>query len=244
MKFKDIPKFVVNLERRTDRLKSIQSEMKYIGWDYELFYAVDTNSHVGCSLSHIEIIKLAKERNYECVLIIEDDCSVMPYANSLIEKLEVEIENLEFGVINLAPTLNRPVLKHDTLNVLIDITTLPPCLPHHRDIYATNMILYHQSVYDDLLELEEPSKLGYYAIDDFIFKFIVSKKQSYIPILPIAPQIGGWSDVSNGEYNNFYGQTYNWNLYSPFKIPSEFMSQQKNEETKQRKEMKDFQYVS
>jgi GR25 family glycosyltransferase involved in LPS biosynthesis len=167
MKFNEIPKFVVNLERRPERLKSIQAEMEYIGWDYELFYAVDKNSHVGCSLSHIEIIKLAKERNYECVLIIEDDCSVMPYANSLLEKIEVEIENLDFGVINLAPTLNRPVLKHNTLNTLMDITTLPPCLPHHRDIFATNMILYHNSsllfqknkvifqFYQSLLNLED-----------------------------------------------------------------------------------------
>jgi hypothetical protein len=106
------------------------------------------------------------------------------------------------------------------------------------------MILYHQSIYDDLLELEEPSKLGYYAIDDFIFKFISSKKQSYIPILPIGPQHGGWSDVSNGQYNNFYVQTYNWNGYCPFKIPGEFLDQQRNEELKRKKEMKDFYYVS
>lgn len=52
------PKFVVNLERRPDRLKQIQEEMSYIGWDYELFKAVDTNSHVGCTKSHCEIIKI------------------------------------------------------------------------------------------------------------------------------------------------------------------------------------------
>lgn len=235
MKFNEIPKFVINLERRPNRLKSIQTEMEYIGWEYELFPAVDTNSHIGCSLSHIEIIKLAKERNYKSVLIIEDDCSVMPYANSLLEKIEIELQNLDFGVINLSPTLNRPVLKHDNLETLIDITNLPPCLPHHRDIFATNMILYHQSIYDTILELEEKSKLEYYAIDDYIFKFIVSKKQSYIPILPIAPQSGGWSDVSNGQYNNFYVQTYNWNLYSPFKIPSQFLDQQRNDEIKEKK---------
>lgn len=244
MKFNEIPKFVVNLERRPDRLISIRNEMEYIGWEYEYFKAVDTNTHVGCSLSHIEILKMAKDRNYEMVLIIEDDCSVMPYAKSLLEKIESESDNLEFGVINLGPTLNRPVLKHQTYDSLIDITNLPPCLPHHRDVYATNMILYHHSIYDDVMKLEEPGNLGYYAIDDYIFKNVVTKKQSYVPSLPIAPQISSWSDVSNGQYNNFYGQTYNWNLYCPNKIPGEFLDQQRNEETKRKKEHKQYYYVN
>ncbi len=57
MNLSQVPKFVVNLERRLDRLEHIQKEMKYIGWDYELFKAVDLNNHGGCSLSHVEILK-------------------------------------------------------------------------------------------------------------------------------------------------------------------------------------------
>ena len=96
MIFTDTPKFVVNLERRPDRLESIKKEMDYIGWDYEYFKAVDTNSHVGCTRSHLEIIKIAKERGYEKVLIIEDDCTIMPYAKSMIEKIEQETNDFNF----------------------------------------------------------------------------------------------------------------------------------------------------
>lgn len=74
MKFNEIPKFVVNLERRPDRLSHIKNEMNYIGWDYEIFNAIDTNNHKGCSLSHIEILKIAKKREYNSVMVIEDDC--------------------------------------------------------------------------------------------------------------------------------------------------------------------------
>ena len=81
-----IPKFVVNLERRPDRLESIKKEMDYIGWDYELFKAVDLNHHGGCTLSHVEIIKIAKERGYKSVLVIEDDCTFLPYSKDLINK--------------------------------------------------------------------------------------------------------------------------------------------------------------
>ena len=46
MNITSIPKFVVNLERRPDRLEHIQKEMDYMGWDYELFKAVDLNNHM------------------------------------------------------------------------------------------------------------------------------------------------------------------------------------------------------
>ena len=64
MNLSNIPKFVVNLERRPDRLEHIKKEMEYIGWDFELFKAIDLNNHGGCSLSHFEILKLAKDSIY------------------------------------------------------------------------------------------------------------------------------------------------------------------------------------
>ncbi len=42
MKFNELPKFVVNLETRPDRLEDIKFELDYIGWDYEVFSAVNT----------------------------------------------------------------------------------------------------------------------------------------------------------------------------------------------------------
>ena len=237
-----IPKFVVNLERRPDRLEYIQKEMDYMGWEYELFKAVDLNSHRGCTLSHTEIIKIAKERGYDSVMVIEDDCSFLPYSKNLINKIDTESGDFKFGIINLAPTLNRKVNRSEENQLFLDITNLPPKLEHERGVFATNMIIYHSSVYDDVLELEKPEKLGYYAIDDYIYQFILPIKQSYSPILPIAPQMSSWSDVSQGQYNNFYTQTYNWNLYSPYKIPNEFLDYKYNQITKQNNEHKEFKY--
>jgi hypothetical protein len=242
MNITSIPKFVVNLERRPDRLEYIQKEMDYMGWEYELFKAVDLNSHRGCTLSHTEIIKIAKERGYDPVMVIEHDCSFLPYSKNLINKIDTESGDFKFGIINLAPTLNRKVNRSEENQLFLDITNLPPKLEHERGVFATNMIIYHSSVYDDVLELEKPEKLGYYAIDDYIYQFILPIKQSYSPILPIAPQMSSWSDVSQGQYNNFYTQTYNWNLYSPYKIPNEFLDYKYNQITKQNNEHKEFKY--
>jgi hypothetical protein len=209
--------------------------MEYIGWDYEIFKAVDLNNHGGCTLSHTEIIKIAKERGYDSVMVIEDDCTFLPYSKDLINKIETESDDFDFGIINLAPTLNRPVNRSEEQPLFLDITNLPPKKEYERGIFATNIMIYHKSIYDNVLEMEKPENLGYYAIDDYIYQFILPIKQSYSPILPIAPQMSSWSDVSQGQYNNFYTQTYNWNLYSPKKLPNEFKSEEGNEKIKEEK---------
>jgi GR25 family glycosyltransferase involved in LPS biosynthesis len=244
MNITNIPKFIVNLERRPDRLEHIKTEMEYIGWDYEIFKAVDLNNHGGCTLSHVEILKIAKERGYESVMVIEDDCTFLPYSKDLINKIETETGDFEFGIINFSPTLNRPVNRSEELPLFLDITNLPPKKEHERGIFATNMILYHKSIYDNVIEMEKPEILGYYAIDDYIYQFILPIKQSYSPILPIAPQMSSWSDVSQGQYNNFYTQTYNWNGYSPCKIPSEYLNGTLTQDLKNNKEHNQFTYVS
>lgn len=244
MNLNTIPKFVVNLERRKDRLEKIQKELSYIGWEYEIFKAVDTNDHKGCSLSHASIIKLAKENNWGEVLVIEDDCTFMPYSKSLVDQINEECRDLDYFIFNLAPTLNRPVNVSDKYKLLVDLTNLPPANEYHRGIFATNMILYNKKSYDIVLEIERPENIGYFAIDDYIYKNVFLKHQSYSPVLPIGPQTKDWSDVSQGDYSNFYTQTYNWNNYCPYKIPSEFLSYENNQKIKEQNIHKIFNYVS
>ena len=93
MKFDEIPKFVINLEKRPDRLKFIKKELEYIGWNYNVFKAHDKDSFLGCTLSHTDVIKKAKDNNWKYVMVIEDDCAIMPYANSFLKILETELEN-------------------------------------------------------------------------------------------------------------------------------------------------------
>jgi GR25 family glycosyltransferase involved in LPS biosynthesis len=59
MKFQELPKFVINLESRPDRLEDIKFELEYVGWDFELFNAINRNSYMGCTLSHLEILRIS-----------------------------------------------------------------------------------------------------------------------------------------------------------------------------------------
>lgn len=92
--------YLLNLERRKDRLKKVQSTLEDIKVsDYEVFKAIDglavcnTNSQLvtpgvfGCYQSHISIMEDAVSKKYERVLVLEDD--IIPHKN--IKKLS---ENL------------------------------------------------------------------------------------------------------------------------------------------------------
>lgn len=248
MKFSEIPKFVINLDRRPDRMESITKEMKYIGWDFERFSAIDTNSYMGITKSTFEVIKIAKERNYPRVMIIEDDCGFMPYSKDFLSKIEESCSDLEFAMFNLSPTQNRPLNVSEKYDLLFDITNTPEAPQECRGIYGANMVIYDQSIYDTIFDISltafTSSGEYFFSLDDYTYQFIVQKNQSYCPILPIAPQKTNDSNISEGVVNNWYMQTYNWNRWCPKKVPSEFMNQYKVQEMKDKNEHHKFFYVN
>jgi hypothetical protein len=65
----------INLDYRTDRLEHVLAEFKKVGIkNAERFSAVRMKAgNVGCTLSHIKCLELAKDRNWDHVFICEDD---------------------------------------------------------------------------------------------------------------------------------------------------------------------------
>jgi len=65
----------INLEHRKDRLQHVQDELKKIGINTpERVNAVKAQlGAIGCTLSHIRCLELAKQHDYEQVFICEDD---------------------------------------------------------------------------------------------------------------------------------------------------------------------------
>lgn len=225
MKFAEIPKFVINLKKRPERLESIKKEMDYMGWDYEVFEGIDLDSHVGCTHSHFGIFDIAEKRGYKKVMVIEDDNFFMPYAHDLVDKIE-SIE-FEYDYINLSPTLNRSIVKDEKHPYLHNLSIISE-EPINKGIFATNCIIYDTKVFDTIRQITGTTMSNgryFYAIDTFIWKNVIPNFKTYAPILPISAQKNFYSDVSGGVYNNFYTQTYNWQPRATVKIPKEFTNQ-------------------
>jgi|688.fasta_scaffold00827_25 glycosyl transferase family 25 len=69
----------INLESRNDRKQHVEAQLKSLkhgmqNLNIERFNAIkNENGAIGCSMSHLRCVKLAKERNWDHVLICEDD---------------------------------------------------------------------------------------------------------------------------------------------------------------------------
>lgn len=115
--------YLLNLNRRKDRLKESTKKLEYCEIEFERFAAVDgsvfqnvwetfnskehyfTNpNYLACALSHLSIYKDALDNGYSKILIIEDDNSIRKNANAefgnIINELP-EWELLYFGFIPL-----------------------------------------------------------------------------------------------------------------------------------------------
>lgn len=69
--------YVINLDSRVDRMESIRSQFNKIGLEFTRFSAIkETNGVNGCRLSHLAILKDAKEQGYKKILICEDDLAL------------------------------------------------------------------------------------------------------------------------------------------------------------------------
>lgn len=79
---------VINLDERTDRQKEIEEEFREWPVPVERVSAVKLRpGWKGCSASHLKCIRLAKERGYPWILILEDDCVLRPDASQRLQAL-------------------------------------------------------------------------------------------------------------------------------------------------------------
>lgn len=116
----------INLDKRKDRLEEINEEFKKMDFDFSKiirFSAIEIN-HIGCSLSHLEVIKFVKKHNFKNVLVLEDDFEFLVDKKELNETLNKFFKDeSDFDVVMLS---YNPLIyeEHsDILNKAINITT-------------------------------------------------------------------------------------------------------------------------
>jgi len=94
------------------------------GWlrgtdEYYLKYKLGA---LGCMRSHIEIMKIALERNYSKILILEDDTKfainpqIKTYAN-IAKNLTPQLKNINYGILYLGGTHREMGLSRKTPNI-------------------------------------------------------------------------------------------------------------------------------
>ncbi len=146
---------------------------------------------VGANTAHINCIKLAKERGYKNILILEDDISFRDDIHELFEKVSNQIKNIDWGMLYLG-SATQP--KESIINVSENLIKASNLLACHA--YAVNSIIYNKII-DEGLE--------YGAELDNFYKFIIQAQYNCLCTRPrliwqnngISITLNGFRDTAN-----------------------------------------------
>jgi len=202
--------FVLNLERRPDRLDDFRKKAEKIGLEYEVFKSVDSKnidrfglvegrpvklestefysevndyflSQLGCLLSHLSVLKHCRDNNIKNVLILEDDVAFSDQFESRYEKFNLSF-NKEWDMIYFSGSLVNKSDDCDSYSKLISC-------------YTTHSYAVNSNVYDYLIE-----KIEHYMLScpiDVVYSGLHSSINSWISIPFLTYQSDGFSDIQN-----------------------------------------------
>jgi glycosyl transferase family 25 len=172
--------FYINLEHRKDRKNQIESEIKKIDplfQKMERFNACTYKNDkirknvigaIGCSMSHLNIVKIAKERKYKRILVFEDDFMFKVNINDLNNYMENFIKNIKYFSFLLFGT-----------NKLKSSISIKPNIYKVHFSQTTSGYIIDESIYDKYIshienttqKLIETQKKELYAVDMAWHKF-------------------------------------------------------------------------
>lgn len=114
--------YVINLPERKDRLEKIKREliemnMPLTSEKVEIFPAIRPESAEsfpsigarGCVLSHYNILKQAKERQFNRVLILEDDLALSKYFKENEAKLLEQLQQIDWALVYFGHFLDQDI---------------------------------------------------------------------------------------------------------------------------------------
>lgn len=167
--------YCISLKKRTDRRKHITEMMAKHGLEFEFFDAIENkNGTLGCFDSHVEVLKLAREKGLDKVMIMEDDCEFIR-----------DFELPEF------PDNWEMLFLGGAVNMIYD--------RYNKDWYQVSTWYAHcylvkSSLFDELIETAERLR-GKKAIDEVYCEDIHYQHYTYIIYPLLAQQYDNYSDI-------------------------------------------------
>lgn len=185
----------INLAHRVDRLHEITEELTKFNLVGERFNAIPTsNGIVGCGYSHLEVLKLAKQRGYKNVLILEDDFTFLITKEEFEKELTMLFNNeIQFDVCMLAYNLKK-----------FETSVHGPFLKRVLSAQTASAYIVNSTYYDTLINLyhfaipllEKTGQHWIYA-NDQIWKELQRKDNWICFTARIGKQRAGYSDNVN-----------------------------------------------
>jgi glycosyl transferase family 25 len=204
---KSMPTMYINLLSRVDRKEHVVSELKKIGINNPTrFNAIKMeNGALGCSMSHLKCVELAKKNNYEYVFICEDDIT---FLNPTLFNMQLQMflsKHKSWDVILVAGNNMVPYEAVDNTCIKVSNCQTTTGYIVKREYYDKLMENYKEGIQKQLKEPNVPD----YKIDKYWFK--LQKEDNWFLIIPLSViQREDYSDIEKKK-TNFSNYMLNYN---------------------------------
>ena len=135
----------INLEERVDRKEHIEKQLNEYKLSYERFKAFENPLNgIGCSKSHLELLKIANARGYNNILIFEDDFTFLVSKEEFEEQLKKFFDlKIKYDVLFLSYLIQQ---SKPLDNGIVDKTI---------ESQTSSGYIIHKNYYDKLISLLE-----------------------------------------------------------------------------------------
>jgi len=189
----------INLEERQDRRTHVEQQLASIDipqTKVQRFNAIKIkDGRIGCSMSHLKCLQLAKKNNWGHVLIVEDDIT---FTDPVMFKRQLSgffKDDLPYDVLFFGGNVVPP---YKQVNSYCAQVFSCQCAvgylvkEHYYDVLIQNM-------HDGLRKLiQEPDKHFYYAIDKYWFS--LQRQDKWFIIVPLSViQLQNYSNIEERE---------------------------------------------
>jgi glycosyl transferase family 25 len=139
----------INLNDRKDRFQQINQEFEKMGFDKNKIhrYPGIRLEILGCTLSHLDVIKMAKKNNFKNIMIFEDDYEFLidkEKFNYLINRLFKE--DPDFDVVMLSYNQLISESHSEILNKTISSLTASGYIVNYK-IYDSLIKMYEEAIH-------------------------------------------------------------------------------------------------
>jgi hypothetical protein len=178
------PTLVINLADRPEKWKQTVESFSAFPVTLERLDAVKASpGWKGCTASHFKAIKLAKERNYDWVLILEDDAQLSKdgYAQFMEVLPTLHKRRAEWDIFLGGATMVENIRQKGSSPRL-----------YQAGAYTTHFCLIHRDAYDKILNTYDDGPIDVYYKE---------KMRLWMTNPHVAIQRPGPSDIENGNTN-------------------------------------------
>ena len=199
--FEHIDKIIyINLDSREDRNREIQEEFKRLQIPEDKiirFSAIrhQTEGAIGCSQSHIAVLKMAMENNWKNYLVLEDDFNFIPdttFIDNVFNHFLTQFPGDSWDVLNLARGFHQDFMD-----------THVKYVQKVFDVSTTSGFLVNRHFYNTLLQnfikgfehlCREPKNHPMYCVDRY-WNRIMALSNWYITSPSVGYQRTGHSSI-------------------------------------------------